>query len=93
MSILMENAITGLEVQTHLCRSLFGDLSMYFQLQSLLARPLRRAIPSSRAILQNVIGYNNNPLQLQYVGTRGQTKKESICGIESNGVQVAMMPN
>ena len=39
-------------------------------------RPLRRAIPSSRAVLPNVTRCNNKPLQLQRVGTRGQTKKE-----------------
>ena len=39
-------------------------------------RPLWRTDPSSRAVLQSVSWYNNNPLQLQWVGRRGQIKNK-----------------
>ena len=39
-------------------------------------RPLWRADPSSRGVLQNVIRYNNNPLLLQWGGRRGQVKNK-----------------
>jgi hypothetical protein len=39
-------------------------------------RPLWRADPSSRGVLQNAIWYNNIPLHLQWVRTRGRTKRK-----------------